>query len=520
MLGATSLLCLPLAAQKNQPKNILFILADDLGWKDLSCTGSDYYESPNIDRIAQNGIRFTNGYAACSVSSPSRASILTGQYTPRHGITSWIGDPAGEAWRKNNRCTKLLPPDYARELPKATITLAERLKAHGYKTFFAGKWHLGDVGSDPENHGFEINIGGWESGSPKGGYFSPYSNPRLPDGPKGENLSIRLANETNKFIEQHIKKNKKQPFLAYLSFYAVHAPIQTTRERWEYFREKAEKQGIQETGFVFDRRLPVRQVQDDPVYAGLIQQMDDAVGIVLNKLKELGLDKNTLIVFTSDNGGVSSGDNYATSNLPLRGGKGRQWEGGVRVPFLMQIPGTTSPHTTSAIPVIGTDFYPTLLDYAGIPMPAGQVCDGISLLPVIQGKDIPSRALFWHYPHYGNQGGDPASSIREGDWKLIYYYEDNRYELYNLAIDATESEFMNAQYPEKLNELRIKLNAWLSGIHATTPVADPQYDPVKESGYLKNQQQSVSLREKQRLEKLQPEWSPNKDWWKSMIIPD
>lgn len=400
----------PTFAKTQQPQkpNILFILADDYGWKDMSCSGSKYYETPNLDRLAAEGVRFTRAYSNCSVCSPSRASILTGQYPPRHDITNFIGAPSGEEWRKTNRFSKLLPPDYARNLSSNSITFARVLRQNGYKTFFAGKWHLGSKGSYPEDHGFDINKGGYEAGSPAKGYFSPYNNPKLTNGPAGEDLSIRLARETAGFIKEQVTANKNQPFLAYLSFYAVHAPIQTTQNRWSYFRAKADKQGIKTSGFVFDRTLPVRQEQDNPVYAGLVQQMDDAIGIVLDQLKVLGLDTNTLVVFTSDNGGVSSGDAFSTSNLPLRGGKGRQWEGGTRVPLIIRCPGVEQGKTCD-VPVIGIDYFPTILDYLGLSPDPRSLLDGVSILPLLHGQKIDNRLLYWHYPHYGNQGGEPSS---------------------------------------------------------------------------------------------------------------
>jgi arylsulfatase A-like enzyme len=314
-----------------QKPNILFILVDDLGINDLSYTGSTYYETPNIDALANQSFVFTQGYAASRVCSPSRATIMTGKFTARHGITDWIGAKTDTDWRSNNRHDKLLPAKYLEALPKEDITLAEAMKANGYTTFFAGKWHLGDVGSFPEDHGFDINIGGYESGGPKGGYFSPYENPKLDEKEPGENLTLRLANETSQFIKQ---KNE-QPFFAFLSFYAVHGPIQTTQEKWGKYRNKSEKEGIKEAGFVMEKKLPIRQLQDNPIYAGLVESMDDAIGIVLKALKEANLDKNTIVIFTSDNGGVSSGDSFSTSNLPYKGGKGYQYEGGIREPYFI-----------------------------------------------------------------------------------------------------------------------------------------------------------------------------------------
>ncbi|MCX6327229.1 MAG: sulfatase [Bacteroidia bacterium] len=500
----------PVPAQSRP--NIILILADDLGYSDLGCMGSKYYETPNIDKIAHSGMIFTNGYAACTVSSPSRASIMTGKFPARHGITNWIGEASGEDWRKLNRHTKTLPAEYEHELNKEYITLPETLKEYGYKTFFAGKWHLGGAGSYPEDHGFNINMGGYESGSPKGGYFSPFNNPKLQDGPKGENLEMRLANETVNFI----KENKNTTFFAYLAFYAVHSPIQTTEARWKKYRDKAEQQGTDETGFAMERRLPIRQHQDNPVYAGLVESMDDAVGVVLNGLKELGLDKNTIVIFTSDNGGVASGDNNSTSNAPLRGGKGYQWEGGIREPYFISVPWLKIAGKKCDVPVSGTDFYPTILDLAGLPLRPEQHTDGISLLPLLKGKKVADRALFWHYPHYGNQGGDPSSIIRKGDWKLIHYWEDGKDELYNLKTDLGEKTDLASRYPEKTTELRHQLDEFLKSANAKTPAKDPQYNADLEKEYLdKIKTQQWPRLEKERKQLLQKDYEPNKDWWES-----
>jgi len=318
--------------------NFLFILADDLGIKDLSGEGSTFHETPHIDSIAREGMKFTQGYSTCQVCSPSRASIMTGKYPARHGITDWIGAASGTKWNRND---KVLPPEYAHEMEAKDTTLPEALAAGGYQTFFAGKWHIGSMG--PEQHGFQVNKGGHHRGSPPGGYFAPYKNPKLTDGPAGESLPIRLANETAAFI----KTNKDKPFLAYLSFYSVHGPIQTTPKLWEKYRNKAQKKPHKGDRFLIDRTLPVRQVQDCPIYAGMMESMDDAVGIVLKQLDDLGLTDNTVIIFTSDNGGVSSGDAFATSALPLRGGKGRQWEGGILQPYYIKVPGLTKNKATS-----------------------------------------------------------------------------------------------------------------------------------------------------------------------------
>lgn len=501
--------------------NVLFILVDDLGWNDLSCMGSRYYETPNVDNIARQGVLFTNAYAACQVSSPSRASIMTGKYPTNHGITDWIGEASGEDWRKEKRASKMLPAEYKWSLSHEEYTLAELLRDNGYTTFMAGKWHLGDEGSYPEDHGFMINKGGWSSGGPKGGYFSPFNNPKLDDKIDGENLSMRLANETVDFITEHNKKDSDKPFFAYLSFYAVHGPIQTTEEKWDYFQNKAHKMGVAESGFVVDRTLPVRTAQDNPVYAGLVQHMDDAVGVVLKALKEQGLDENTLVIFTSDNGGVVSGDAYSTCLAPLRGGKGRQWEGGIRVPLLVKYPNMKSVNTTCDEPVSGIDYYATIADYVGVKTDKKHKVDGVSILPALEGESLEDRSLYWHYPHYGNQGGEPSSIIRDGDWKLIYYHEDSKVELYNLAMDISEYSHLNHLYPAKVDELKKKLLKWLKDTKAIMPEADSEYSAIEENKV--KQRWATTLlyqQEKSRKDMLNPNWKPNKNWWGSMITID
>ena len=496
--------------------NIVFILVDDLGLHDLSATGSTYYETPNVDRIANQGTQFTQGYAASRVCSPSRASIMLGQFTARHQITDWIGAKFGTEWRALKRNNKLLPPNYNHMLPKKDTTLAEAFAANGYKTFFAGKWHLGQEGNWPTNHGFSINRGGWDKGSPMGGYFSPWENPNLENTIPGENLSLRLGKETANFIE----KNKDSTFLAYLSFYAVHGPLQTTESAWAKYRTKAEQQGIEESGYKMERVLPIRTVQDNPVYAGLVEQMDDAVGIVLDKLKELGLEDNTIIVFTSDNGGVASGDAFSTTNLPLRGGKGYQWEGGIREPYFIKVPWIKEVKEIT-YPVTGTDFYPTLLDLANIPLKPLQHVDGVSLKPLLEGKDIKDRSLFWHYPHYGNQGGEPASMIREGDWKLIHYWEDGNNELYNLVNDPGEQSNVLQQQEKVATRLENKLHTFLTDVNANRPEIDTTYNSTLAIEMYRQKTEVLMPRlEAQRLNFLSSDFQPNKDWWNSKITKD
>lgn len=495
--------------------NVLVVLVDDLGWNDLGCMGSTFYETPNIDKIARNGVMFTQGYAGCSVSSPSRASILTGKTPARHGITSWIGDLSGEQWRERGRFNKMLPADYRHSMKETEYTLAEAFSDNGYSTFFVGKWHLGDDVT-PLDYGFDVNIGGWAAGGPKGGYFSPYKNPVLPDGPSGENLTMRLSEEVIGQIKQSKAKDADKPFFTFLSFYAVHAPIQTTQERWDYYRQKAVSQGLSEEGFSQERILPVRNKQDNPIYAGLIEQLDLAVGNIIDYLEETSMLENTIIVFTSDNGGVVSGDNFSTSLNPLRGGKGMQWEGGIRVPFLVWNPKMNTVSTIIEEPVISMDLYPTLLDMAGIANNPKQSADGKSLVPLMSEGIALERALFWHFPHYGNQGGEPSSIVRDGDWKLIYYHEDGRYELYNLTSDLGEQTDLASTNVAVRDELIKKLNSFLEDTQAVMPALDPLYDREKEiEARNKRRTQAKKRQETLRKNQLSDSWKPNDSWWDS-----
>ena len=462
----------PSCSQKKNP-NFLFILVDDLGWTDLGCFGSDFYETPHIDRLASQSTRFTQAYATCPVCSPTRASIMTGKYPARMATTDWFGAPQPHAMRKHwTRHKPLLPAPYEDRMPLSEKTLAESFHEAGYSTFFAGKWHMGPEGFWPEDQGFDINKGGWDKGGPWGGnhYFSPYGNPRLEDGPEGEHLPDRLAEETVNFI----KTSADRPFLAYLSFYSVHTPLQSREDLKTKYEKKAATLDKSRQVWGIEGEREARLVQDHAVYGGMIEAMDAAVGKVVGALDRLNLADNTVIFFMSDNGGLSTSEGHPTSNLPLRAGKGWLYEGGIREPMIIKWPGVTQPGSTCDIPVISTDFYPTMLDMAGLPQNQAQHVDGLSLVPFLKGEGEPSREdLFWHYPHYGNQGGTPGGAIRSGDYKLIEFFEDRPVELYNLAGDIGEQTNLAEKNPDLTRELLNKLHAWQNSVGARFPTPNP-----------------------------------------------
>jgi len=462
------------SAQANARKpNIVFFLVDDLGWSDVEPFGTSFYETPNIKNLAAESMRFTNAYAACPVCSPTRASILTGKYPARLQTTDWFGAAQPSEIAKNLKKRtqfSLLPAAYKENLPLEETTIAEALKSAGYKTFFAGKWHLGDTEEYwPENQGFDINMGGTRSGHPKS-YFSPYTNPMLKDGPVGEHLPDRLAAETAKFISE----NKQSPFFAYFSFYSVHTPLQGRKDLMIKYEEKKQKQGLSDT-FSREGKSKVRAEQSNVTYAAMVDAMDQAVGKVIKSLKAEGLYDNTIIVFFSDNGGLSTAEGYPTSNLPLRAGKGWLYEGGIREPLLIRWPGKTPNNSICEQPVISTDFFPSLLNMAGLPLMPKQHKDGTSLVPLLKGQKMNRGPLFWHYPHYGNQGGSPGSAVRDGDWKLIYWYEGNRKELFNLKNDVSEKNNVIMNNPEIASKLTNQLNKWISEQHAIKPSPNPYY---------------------------------------------
>lgn len=458
--------------------NVVFFLADDLGWRDLAAWGSTFYETPHADRLAREGMRFTAGYAACPVCSPTRASIQAGKYPARLATTDYFGAAQPDKWARN---TKLLPAPYEEQLPVGETTIAEAFKEGGYATFFAGKWHLGPEGLWPENQGYDINKGGCKAGAPMppGRYFSPYGNPRLEDGPKGEHLPDRLASETVKFIES----SKDRPFFAFVAFYSVHTPLMARPDLKAKYEEKAKALKADGPAWLPEGSRMARQIQDHAVYAGMVEAMDQAIGKVLGALDRLGLAEKTVVCFMSDNGGLSTSEGSPTSNLPLRGGKGWLYEGGIREPFMIKWPGVVRPGGICEVPVVSTDFYPTLLEIAGLPARPQQHLDGMSLVPLLRGSGVPARdAIFWHYPHYGNQGGAPGGAIRAGDWKLIEWYEDGKHELFNVRDDIGEKRDLAAEHPDRVKDLAARLKAWREATGARMPSSNPTYDPSGPDG--------------------------------------
>jgi arylsulfatase A-like enzyme len=492
----TALLLAPLAAllaaeskPANKP-NVIVILADDLGWADLSCYGSTFHESPNLDKLAAQGIRFTQGYSSSPMCSPSRAAIMTGRHPARLKITDFIPS--------NSKSGKFLPAQMKMELPLEEVTIAEVLKNAGYATWSVGKWHLGDRGFFPEDQGFQVNIAGnhiamvksyfWPYGDADGdkestrkeigpvpGLRGPVPGLRL-GGHEGEHLCDRLTSEAIKLIEQ---RKPEQPFFLYLPFYDVHTPNMGKPDLVKKYEAKATELGLPSVAQApkssegnpargdTPRKLSDRQV--NPIYAAMIENMDTNIGRLMAKLAELGIDDNTLIIFTSDNGGGE-----VTSNHPMRGGKGWLYEGGVREPWIVKWPGVTKPSSTCDVPIVNSDIFPTVLEAAGLPQRPELHKDGISFIRLLKGKTKPLHdALFWHFPHYGTLGSGPCSSVRVGDWKLIEWLEDDSAELFNLATDLSEKNDVAAQHPEIVRQLRERLHAWRKETDANMPRPKP-----------------------------------------------
>ncbi len=435
---------LALATPAPKPPNVLFVLADDLGWADLSCYGSTFHETPNLDRFAASGVRFTDAYSAGSVCSPTRASIMTGRYPARVGITDYLPGDRAEG-------RKLKTPDDLDQLPLSEVTIAEILKQSGYQTFYAGKWHLGENGYSPLEQGFDSWI---EEGRGKN---DPTTGERFTKG--------ALA-----FLDSH---DRAKPFFAFVSYNEVHAPI-TAREPWiGHFRQKAASLPALSQPAIREREGWSRVRQDDPAYASMASALDAYMGRLLGRVHDLGLDENTVVIFASDNGGLCTLNKPGpTSNAPLRAGKGWLYEGGIRVPMMVRAPGVTRAGSTCHTPVISTDFFPTLLALVGQPMLPKLHADGKSMMPLLRGgKKQESRALYWHYPHYHGSMWTPGGAIREGNWKLIEFFEDNSAELYRLDQDLSERRDLAAQEPAKVRELRIKLATWRKVTGARMPEA-------------------------------------------------
>jgi arylsulfatase A-like enzyme len=439
--------------------NVVLILADDLGWTDLACFGSDFYETPHLDRLARDGMKFTQNYSACTVCSPTRAALMTGKYPARLHLTDW-----SPGLMPDN--PKLLVPDWTKHLPLEETTLAEVFKSAGYATAILGKWHLGTEEFYPERQGFDLNLAGTDKAAPPS-FHAPYKIPNLPEGQPGEYLTDRLGTEAANYLE----RVKDQPFFLYLPHFAVHTPIQGRKDLLPKYRQKL-RPGL---------------LQTNVQYAAMVESLDDAVGRVRAKLDELKLSDRTIIVFTSDNGGrITQG---TTTNAPLRFGKASAYEGGVRVPLIVYWPGVTKPGSVSDTPVITMDLFPTLLEACGIAAPkatsptGASGRDGVSLVPLLRGTgQLQREALFWHYPHHQHYqlgGAMPYSAVRAGDFKLIEFFDDQRVELYDVRHDLGEQHDLAATKPELVTQLRSRLNAWRNSVGAQMPKPNPHYDPSR-----------------------------------------
>ena len=445
--------------QSREKPNIILIVADDLGWTDLSYMGSKYYETPNIDKLSQSGITFFNGYASSANCAPSRATMMSGKYHPSHGI--YTVSPSA---RGLDITRKIIPVKNTENLDLEFFTIAEMLKNEGYINAHVGKWHLGEKGNYPMDQGFDVNIGGWESGGPKGGYFSPYSNPNLENGPEGEYLTDRLTNEAINFIDN----NKEERFFLHLAYYSVHTPIQSKIEYSNYFKDKSSDEN-----------------HNRPDYAGMIRSLDENIGKVLAKIEELNLSEETLIIFTSDNGGIRS----ISNQNPLRAGKGSYYEGGIRVPMIFSWKGKLETNKKSFERISNIDFYPTIKNIIGHKNKNLKL-DGLDLNPIFRGKKLKERALFFHFPVYleaynvqKDDGKDPlfrtrpGSVIIKGDWKLHHYFEDNELELYNLSDDMSESKNLSKINKEITTRLYNDLDVWRTSNNAPIPSdKNPKYN--------------------------------------------
>lgn len=434
----------PLAAA--QP-NILFILADDLGWRDLGCYGSPFNETPNIDKLASQGLRFTQAYTAGAVCSPTRGSIMSGKFPVRTGVTDYIPGLSSAG-------RKLVTKPTNKQLALEEVTVAEALREGGYQTFYAGKWHLGNQGFEPQDQGFEVVV----------------SDADLGNHGRDWQAGQRLSESAVKFLDE---RDAKRPFFMFLGYHEPDTPILEYPAHIAKYKEKAAGQITAAVHSRQERDGQTRLLQNDPAYASEVAGLDSFVGSVLEKVDKSGLADNTIVIFFSDNGGLSTkADIGPTSNEPLRAGKGWLYEGGIRVPLIVRAPGKTKAGATTETPVISTDVYPTLLSLAGLPVRPQQHRDGLDVSGVLGGGAAPMRdTLFWHYPHYHGSTWAPGGAMREGDWKLIELFDEGTAELYNLKDDLSERENLAAAEPERLKAMREKLAAWRAETGAFMPVA-------------------------------------------------
>ncbi len=448
LLGALPMAAFSAAAQRRAPLNFIVMLIDDYGWRDSGCYGSTYYETPHLDALARDGVRFTNAYAACPVCSPTRASVLTGKHPARLHLTDWI--PGRKQWPS----ARALTPAFEQQLPLGEVTIAELLAPAGYVSASIGKWHLGGAGFLPPEQGFALNYGGTEKGSPPS-YFPPYRIPGVEAAQAGEYLDENLTERAIRFLDDA----RGRPFFLYLPHYSVHLPYGGKPELIEKYRRKANPQG-------------------DPRYAAMVETMDASIGRLRAALTERKLDGNTVFVFLADNGGLryeGRSPQPVTSNAPLRAGKGHVYEGGIRVPFVIHWPGVARAGSVNDTPISSVDILPTLARAAGRPLPKD--VDGVDLAPALRGGKLRRDALYWHYPHYSNQGGAPAAAIRRGDFKLIHFLEDDRMELYNLRDDLGETRNLAQRLPGKARALRAQLMQWRKSVAAAETRPNPQFDP-------------------------------------------
>ena len=426
--------------------NIILINIDDMGWRDVGFMGSEYYETPNIDALAKRGMIFTQAYAAASNCAPSRACMMSGQWTPRHGIYT-----VGNSDRGKSKNRKLIPTINNEYLSDTNMVIPEVLKKAGYTTCHAGKWHLSD---DPLQRGFDVNIGGCHAGNP-GSYYPPYKSVPLDAPDKDYYLTNLIMDKTLDFLETVGKK----PFFLYYAPYAVHTPIQPVKNLLEKYQNKAEWNG-----------------QNNAEYATMVENLDTQIGRLITQLEISGQLKNTFILFISDNGGLYK----VTKQWPLRAGKGAYYEGGIREPMFAVWPNHIKSEGISEVPVTNLDFFPTILDVAGIEKPEKKQFDGNSILSLLTGKgNLVERPLFWHFPIYLEGGNGetqdsifrtrPGSAIRNGDWKLIEYFENGDLELYNLKEDVGEKNNMAESNPQKLKELKSQLEKWRKETGAPVP---------------------------------------------------